>query len=116
MTRAGRFADRSVFGFALAAFLALLCAPQMACGSDAIRYEYKLVRLGSLSALQKDDAADARMFEVEKKLNEAGLEGWEMVNVFAVRTTFDPNVFFAVMKRPLPAGTGETSTKGDEKP
>jgi len=24
------------------------------------------------------------------------------VNIFAVRTTFDPNVFFVAMKKPLP--------------
>jgi hypothetical protein len=117
MTISRQFAGRSVFGFALTIFLALFYAPQITYGSDALRYEYKLVRLGSLSPLQKDDtAAGAKMSEVEKKLNDAGLEGWEMVNVFAVRTTFDPNVFFAVMKRPLPAGAGETSMKGDERP
>jgi hypothetical protein len=67
----------------------------------AVQYEYKLLRLGSLSSLQKSESVDAKLAEVEQTLNSAGLEGWEMVNIFAVRTTFDPNVFFAVMKRPI---------------
>jgi hypothetical protein len=64
------------------------------------RYEYKIVSLGSLSALQKGDSGP-KLAEVEKILNEQGLDGWEMVNIFAVRTTFDPNVFFVAMKRPI---------------
>ena len=38
---------------------------------------------------------------MEEILNKEGARGWEVVNIFAVRTTFDPNVFFAAMKRPL---------------
>ncbi|MDR1649597.1 MAG: DUF4177 domain-containing protein [Synergistaceae bacterium] len=68
---------------------------------EAARYEYKLVPLGSLTALQKKAESEARMDEVGKILNREGREGWEMVSIFAVRTTFDPNVFFAAMKRPL---------------
>ena len=64
------------------------------------RYEYKLVRLGSLTALQ--GKADDKHLEVEGVLNAEGRQGWEMVSIFAVRTTFDPNVFFAVMKRQMP--------------
>ena len=82
---------------------------------DEIRYEYKLVKLGSLSSLQDKDKSEAKTREVEEILNEEGARGWEVVNIFAVRTTFDPNVFFAAMKRPL-AKTGENTTKGDEKP
>jgi hypothetical protein len=90
---------------ALAAFISALCAPLMAFDATGdggvLRYEYKVLRLGSLSSLQKDDGADKKISEVEALLNKAGLEGWEMVNIFAVRTTFDPNVFIAVMKRPV---------------
>jgi hypothetical protein len=59
------------------------------------------VRLGSLSSLQDKDKSDAKTREVEEILNKEGARGWEVVNIFAVRTTFDPNVFFAAMKRPL---------------
>jgi hypothetical protein len=76
-----------------------------ACAGETTRYEYKLVPLGSLTALQKKGESSARMDEVEKILNREGREGWEMVSIFAVRTTFDPNVFFAAMKRPLPEDT-----------
>jgi hypothetical protein len=76
-------------------------ASDAAGDAQVIRYEYKVLRFGSLSSLQKDDGAEAKIAEVEALLNKAGLEGWEMVNIFAVRTTFDPNVFVAVMKRPL---------------
>jgi hypothetical protein len=66
-----------------------------------IRYEYKIVRLGSLSLLQDKDKSETKTHEVEEILNKEGAQGWEVVNIFAVRTTFDPNVFFAAMKRPL---------------
>jgi hypothetical protein len=99
--RRRRFVPESLL--ALAALLAWFCAPLAASGSPSVRYEYKLVSLGSLSALQKGgDASDRRSADAEAALNEAGLDGWEMVSIFAVRTTFDPNVFFAVMKRPIP--------------
>ncbi len=71
------------------------------------QYEYKIVPLGSLSSLAKTgsaaekSAAAGRIDEIEGLLNEQGLDGWEIVNIFAVRTTFDPNVFFVAMKRPL---------------
>jgi hypothetical protein len=74
-------------------------------------YEYKIVPLGSLTALQKKAESETRTREVESVLNREGQEGWEMVNIFAVRTTFDPNVFFAVMKRPLP-----DSRRGNDQP
>ena len=67
----------------------------------AAKYEYKLLPLGSLTALQKDSKASARTKEIETLLNGQGKDGWEVVNIFAVRTTFDPNVFFVVMKREL---------------
>jgi hypothetical protein len=75
---------------------------------DEIRYEYKIVRLGSLTSLQDKDKSDAKTREVEEILNKEGAQGWEVVNIFAVRTTFDPNVFFAAMKRSL------TETKAEE--
>ena len=82
---------------------ALICvgsaAPSFA--QDIVRYEYKIVKLGSLTALQKKDDPQAQMAAIEGLLNEQGREGWEMVNLFAIRTTFDPNVFFVAMKRPL---------------
>ena len=70
-----------------------------------VRYEYKIVSLGSLSGLQnaKSDSklSIGKIGEIEKLLNAEGLQGWDMVNIFAVRTTLDPNVFFVAMKRPL---------------
>ena len=67
----------------------------------AAQYEYKLLPLGSLTALQKESKAAAQTKEIEGLLNGEGKDGWEVVNIFAVRTTFDPNVFFVVMKREL---------------
>jgi hypothetical protein len=99
MTPPGKISKKT-FAFLLTVFFVFSGMPLNAA-EPAVQYEYKLVRLGSLSSLQKDDAA-AKQSEVEKTLNKAGLDGWEMVSIFAVRTTFDPNVFFAVMKRPIP--------------
>lgn len=70
---------------------------------EPVRYEYRIVPLGSLTSLQKKDKAEERTRQLETLLNGYGEDGWEMVNIFAVRTTFDPNVFFAAMKRPLPS-------------
>ena len=67
----------------------------------AVKYEYKIVPLGSLTSLQKSKSATQKTAEVEGLLNAQGEEGWEIAEIFAVRTTFDPNVFFAVMKRKL---------------
>ena len=67
----------------------------------AAQFEYKLLPLGSLTSLQKENRAAARTKEIEGLLNGQGKDGWEVVNIFAVRTTFDPNVFFVVMKREL---------------
>lgn len=64
-------------------------------------YEYKVVPLGSLTSLQKSKNAAAKTAEVESLLNENGAKGWEIAEIFAVRTTFDPNVFFVIMKREL---------------
>ena len=64
-------------------------------------YEYKIIKLGSLTSLQKKENPQTELEKIEALLNGPGAEGWEMVNLFAVRTTFDPNVFFVVMKRPL---------------
>ena len=69
--------------------------------SAPIKYEYKIVPLGSLTSLQKSKGANAKTAEVEGLLNQNGAEGWEVAEIFAVRTTFDPNVFFVVMKRPV---------------
>ncbi len=67
----------------------------------SVKFEYKIVPLGSLTSLQKSRGAAQKTAEVEGLLNEKGSEGWEIAEIFAVRTTFDPNVFFAVMKRKL---------------
>ena len=67
----------------------------------AVKFEYKIVPLGSLTSLQKSKGASQKTAEVEGLLNEKGSDGWEIAEIFAVRTTFDPNVFFAVMKRQL---------------
>jgi hypothetical protein len=96
----GRLLGRRLAVFTLAVLLAQSGATKWA--SATVRYEYKVVSLGSLSSLQKDSAADSRIADTEAVLNTAGLDGWEMVSIFAVRTTFDPNVFFAVMKRQIP--------------
>jgi hypothetical protein len=84
---------------AAAIFAAAACAS--ASAQEGTGYEYKIVRLGSLSSLQDKDKSEAKTREVEEILNKDGAQGWEVVNIFAVRTTFDPNVFFAAMKRPI---------------
>ena len=84
----------------IALLLAVLCFAGSAY-AERVKYEYKIVPLGSLTSLQKSKGASAKTAEVEGLLNEKGLEGWEIAEIFAVRTTFDPNVFFAVMKRPV---------------
>lgn len=64
------------------------------------RYEYKILPLGSLTPLQKDaKKSKGKTQEIEGILNGEGKEGWEMVSIFAVRTTFDPNTFFVILKR-----------------
>jgi hypothetical protein len=85
--------------FAAAILIVLTCVSAFA--QNEISYEYKIVRLGSLSSLQDRDKSEAKTLEVEDVLNKEGAQGWEVFNIFAVRTTFDPNVFFAAMKRPL---------------
>ena len=82
----------------------LLTLGALPAGAAPVRYEFKLVPLGSLTALQKEGKSAARTKELETLLNEHGKDGWDVANIFAVRTTFDPNVFFVVMRRPLPAG------------
>ncbi|MDR1137881.1 MAG: DUF4177 domain-containing protein [Synergistaceae bacterium] len=93
--------------FSLLLFLFSLSLSSVCQAEETTRYEYKIVPLGSLTALQKEAESKTKMSDVEKILNDEGLEGWEIVNIFAVRTTFDPNVFFVAMKRPLPP-TGDT--------
>ncbi|MBQ7169430.1 MAG: DUF4177 domain-containing protein [Synergistaceae bacterium] len=84
----------------LAAVLVMMLAfASFAEGS--VKYEYKIVPLGSLTSLQKSKGASQKTADVESLLNAQGSEGWEIAEIFAVRTTFDPNVFFAVMKRKL---------------
>ena len=87
---------------ALMASLTLMVLPAEA--DTVTRYEFKLVPLGSLTALQKEGKSASRTRELETLLNEHGKDGWDVANIFAVRTTFDPNVFFVVMRRPLSAG------------
>lgn len=69
------------------------------CAEAAKQYEYKVVPLGSLTSLQKPKEAAGKTAQVEALLNEYGADGWEVSEIFAVRTTFDPNVFFVIMKR-----------------
>ena len=83
-----------------AALMMTLCFAGCAC-AERVKYEYKIVPLGSLTSLQKSKGASQKTAEVEGLLNEKGSDGWEIAEIFAVRTTFDPNVFFAVMKRPV---------------
>ena len=78
--------------------LSFMLMPQQAANA-ADRYEYKIVALGSLTSMQSKDKSQDKAAEVESILNNEGQKGWELVNIFAVRTTFDPNVFYAVMKR-----------------
>ena len=91
--KAGRYA-------ALSFFASLLFCVSFCAAAEPVKYEYRVVPLGSLTALQKDKGEE-RTRQLEDLLNARGQEGWELVNVFAVRTSFDPNVFFALMKRPL---------------
>ena len=65
------------------------------------KYEYKIVPLGSLTSLQKSKDAATRTAQVEELLNKYGAEGWEVSEIFAVRTTFDPNVFFVIMQKEI---------------
>lgn len=65
------------------------------------KYEYKVVPLGSLTSLQKAKESSSKTAQVEELLNKWGADGWEVSEIFAVRTTFDPNVFFVIMKREL---------------
>ena len=82
-------------------FLALSLQACVALAEETpVRYEYKIVRLGSFSRLQ-DAKSNDKLGEIEKLLNREGLQGWDIAEILAVRTTLDPNVFFAVMKRTL---------------
>ncbi|MBQ9390455.1 MAG: DUF4177 domain-containing protein [Synergistaceae bacterium] len=83
----------------LAALLMIMCFAS--ASFSAAKYEYKIVPLGSLTSLQKSKGADKKTAEVEALLNQEGAEGWEVAEIFAVRTTFDPNVFFVIMKREI---------------
>ena len=84
----------------LLSVMMVLC---FACGGAfaETKYEYKVVPLGSLGSLQKSKEAASKTAQVEELLNKWGAEGWEIGEIFAVRTTFDPNVFFVIMKRKL---------------
>ena len=84
--------------FLAALFLSLCFA---GCAFAAKKYEYKVVSLGSLTSLQKNKEAASKTSQVEALLNQYGGEGWEVSEIFAVRTTFDPNVFFVIMKREI---------------
>jgi hypothetical protein len=90
-----------ILGTLILAVFLIFVSNVSAFASEKIRYEYKIVRLGSLSSLQEKSKADGKMEEIEKILNKEGAQGWEIVNIFAVRTTFDPNVFFVAMQRQL---------------
>ena len=81
------------------AVIMTLCISFSACAAG--KYEYKVVPLGSLTSLQKQKQAAGKTAEVEALLNKYGSDGWEVSEIFAVRTTFDPNVFFVILKREL---------------
>ena len=83
----------------LLAMVMCLCLSCCACAKN--KYEYKVVPLGALSSLQKSKEAAAKTAQVEEILNKYGSDGWELSEIFAVRTTFEPNVFFVIMKREL---------------
>ncbi|MDR1378675.1 MAG: DUF4177 domain-containing protein [Synergistaceae bacterium] len=83
---------------------------------EIVRYEYKIVPLNSLTPLQKKAETVEKLNEIEGILNKEGLQGWDMVSIFAVRTTFDPNVFFVAMKRPLSNSQTNSQTKGTQEP
>ena len=68
-------------------------------GFAGTKYEYKIVPLGSLTSLQKNKESSTKTEQLEALLNKYGADGWEISEIFAVRTTFDPNVFFVIMKR-----------------
>ena len=87
--------------FLASILIALLLSGISFAETERVKYEYKIVPLGSLTSLQKSKSANSKTAEVEGLLNQNGLEGWEIAEIFAVRTTFDPNMFFAVMKRPV---------------
>ena len=87
---------KAVKKFILTLIIALCFVPG---AYAAKKYEYKVVPLGSLTSLQKSKEAIKRTAEVEELLNKYGAEGWELSEIFAVRTTFDPNVFFVIMQR-----------------
>ena len=87
--------------FLASILIALLLSGISFAETERVKYEYKIVPLGSLTSLQKSKSANSKTAEVEELLNQNGSEGWEIAEIFAVRTTFDPNVFFAVMKRPV---------------
>ena len=81
-------------------FLLALCLTLgFAFTASAAQFEYKIVPLGSLTSLQKPKEAAGKTEKVEELLNQYGKDGWEVSEIFAVRTTFDPNVFFVIMKR-----------------
>lgn len=79
--------------------LACLMSLIFAFSASAAGFEYKIVPLGSLGALQKEKSAVSKSAQIEEVLNKYGKDGWEIAEIFAVRTTFDPNVFFVIMKR-----------------
>lgn len=81
------------------AFILALCFVSGAYARD--KYEYKIVPLGSLTSLQKNKEVDKKTEQLEALLNKYGADGWEVAEIFAVRTTFDPNVFFVIMKREI---------------
>ena len=85
--------------FFLAMFLTVLFS--FGAFAASVQYEYKIVPLGSLTSLQKTKEAASKTAKVEEMLNQYGKDGWEISEIFAVRTTFDPNVFFVIMKRKI---------------
>ena len=71
--KAGRYA-------ALSFFASLLFCVSFCAAAEPVKYEYRVVPLGSLTALQKDKGEE-RTRQLEDLLNARGQEGWELVNV-----------------------------------
>ena len=58
--------------------------------SDLTRWEYRVISLGSIWGTKAPD--------LEAKLNELGLEGWEVIHVY---NPYGSGMTTAVAKRPL---------------
>ena len=63
------------------------------------KWEYKRIRVGEGGPFNADKPI---VDEVWEEVNEAGLEGWEMVNIIPIPSTGGvAHVFLVVFKRPI---------------